>query len=168
MKSKFNLKLQLASAGLVAALTIAGAATAQTLPKEGRYDYTACWSGVSNLIAFSKTHSAFSFEMTGTNRSNPSGGLFDRTSFRCVGMNASFDGKISANTVCEAVDPDGDKRLTSFSQQGDKIVRENVTGTGKYEGMVASGIVEPMPPFPTIKSGTFQACNHQTGTYKLK
>jgi hypothetical protein len=70
--------------------------------------------------------------------------------------------------VCEAVDPHGDKRLASFSQQGDKIVRENVTGTGKYEGMVASGAVKPMPPFPTIKSGTFQTCNHQTGTYKLK
>jgi len=133
MKSKFNPKLQLASAGLVAALTIAGAATAQALPKEGRYDYTACWSGVSNLIAFSKTHSAFSFEMTGTTRSNLSGGLFDRNSFRCVGMNASFDGRISANTVCEAVDPDGDKRLASFSQQGDKIVRENVTGTGNMK-----------------------------------
>jgi hypothetical protein len=168
MKSKINLKLQFASAGLVAALTVVGAATAQTLPKEGRYDYTACWSGVSNLIAFSKTHSAFSYEMTGSIRSNPTGGLFDRNSFRCVGMNSSFDGKISASTVCEGVDPDGDKRLSSFSTQGDKVVRENVTGTGKYEGMVASGTVEPMPPFPTIKPGTFQACNHQTGTYKLK
>jgi hypothetical protein len=23
-------------------------------------------------------------------------------------------------------------------------------------------------PFPVIKAGTFQDCNHQTGTYKLK
>jgi len=23
-------------------------------------------------------------------------------------------------------------------------------------------------PFPMIKPGTFQGCNHQTGTYKLK
>ncbi len=28
------------------------------LPKEGNYDFTSCWSGVSNAIAFSKTHSA--------------------------------------------------------------------------------------------------------------
>jgi len=168
MKSKFDLKLQLASTGLIAVLAIAGTAAAQTIPKEGRYDYIACWSGVNTLIAFSKTHSAFSYEMTGTVRSNPAGGLFDRNSFRCVGMNSSFDGKISANTVCEALDPDGDKRLASFSQQGDKIVRENVVGTGKYEGMVASGTVNPMPPFPAIKPGTFQSCNHQTGTYKLK
>lgn len=168
MKSKCNSRWQFASAGLVGALTIASASIAQTIPKEGRYDYTACYSGVRNTLEFSKTHSASSSEYTGTIRTNPPGGLFDRSSFRCVGMNASLDGKISSHSVCESVDPEGDKRLASFSQQGDKVTRENVVGTGKYDGMVASGTVEPMPPFPTIKPGTFQACNHQMGTYKLK
>jgi hypothetical protein len=169
MKSGLNLKLQFAKAGLVAALTFAGTVYAQTLPKEGKYDFTGCWSGVSSLIAFSKTHSAFSYEMTGTTRSNPPGGFADKHSFRCVGMNASFDGKNTGTTVCEAIDRDGDKRLTYFSLTTDgKVIRENVTGTGKYEGMVASGLVMPLGPFPVIKAGTFQDCNHQTGTYKLK
>ena len=44
----------------------------------------------------------------------------------------------------------------------------NVVGTGKYEGMVASGTVRPLGPFPVIKAGTFQDCNHQSGTYELK
>jgi hypothetical protein len=151
------------------AVTSAGSAFAADLPKEGRYDFTGCWSGVSSVIEFSKTHSASSYEMTGTTRSNPPGGMFDNHTFRCVGLNASLDGKVSATTVCEAIDRDGDKRLSYFSRTSDgKVVRENVTGTGKYEGMVASGTVQPLGPFPVIKPGTFQSCNHQTGTYKLK
>ena len=143
-------------------------ALAGDLPKEGNYDYTSCWSGVNNVITFSKTHTASSFEMTGTNRSNPPGGVFDKNTFRCVGMNSSLDGKITASTVCEAIDVDGDKRLTSFSTGDGKVTRTFVLGTGKYEGMIATGTVEQLGPFPVIKDGTFQGCNHQTGTYKLK
>ena len=84
-------------------------------------------------------------------------------------MNSSLDGKITASTVCEAIDVDGDKRLTSFSTGDGKVTRTFVLGTGKYEGMVnTTGTVEPLGPFPAIKAGTFQDCNHQTGTYKLK
>jgi hypothetical protein len=34
--------------------------------------------------------------------------------------------------------------------------------------MVVTGTVEQLGPFPAIKDGTFQGCNHRTGTYKLK
>ena len=138
------------------------------IPTEGTYDFTSCWSGVANQIEFGKEYTALSYEMTGSTRSNPPGGLFDQNSFRCVGSNASLNGRRSSILTCETVDPDGDKRLIYFSVQGDQVIRENVTGTGKYEGMVASGTVKMLPPFPTVKPGTFQACNHQTGTYKLK
>jgi len=144
-------------------------AFAAELPKEGSYDYTACWSGANNVITFSKTHTASSYEMTGAIRSNPPGGMFDKHTFRCVGMNASLDGKSTGSTVCEAIDADGDKRLSYFSLGSDgKVTRENITGTGKFEGMVATGTVKPLGPFPVVKAGTFQDCNHQTGTYKLK
>ncbi|WP_156944783.1 hypothetical protein [Bradyrhizobium sp. Ec3.3] len=107
--------------------------------------------------------------MTGVVRSTIPGGMFDRHTFRCVGMNASLDGKATGTTVCEAIDEDGDKRLSYFSLGSDgKVARENVVGTGKYEGMVARGAVLPLGPFPVIKAGTFQDCNHQSGTYKLK
>src|SRR6476659_5933129 len=85
-------------------------AFAAELPKDGSYDYSSCHSGVNNVITFSKTYTASSFEIAGTNRSNPPGGLFDKSTYRCVGMNASFDGKITASAVCEAIDVDGDKR----------------------------------------------------------
>jgi len=148
----------------------ASAALAADFPKEGKYDYTACWSGVNNLINFSKTQTAFSYEMTGTTRSNPPGGIFDMNTFRCVGTNASLDGKNSGITVCEATDRDGDKRLAYFSAASDgTITRLEVAGTGKYDGMVLTGSkVTAVGPFPNIKAGTFQSCNHQTGNYKLK
>ena len=145
------------------------AALGAELPKEGNYDYTSCWAGVNNVISFSKDHNASSYEMTGVTRSNPSGGLFDKNSFRCVGTNSSMGERRSGIAVCEAIDADGDKRLTYFSVMPDgKITRETVTGTGKYDGMVASGKVEPLGPFPTVKAGSFQDCNRQIGTYKLK
>jgi hypothetical protein len=150
-------------------VTLAPSAFAAEPPKEGTYDYTSCWSGVSNRIDFSKTHFAYSYEQTGSIRSTSPGGMFDKESFRCVGMSASFAGKNSGSTVCESTDADGNKRLSSFSVGSDgKVTREFIAGTGKYEGMVTSGTVEPLGPFPVIKAGTFQACNHQTGTYKLK
>ena len=46
-------------------------AFAGELPKEGSYDLTACNSGVYSAITFSKNHTASSYEVTGTNRSNP-------------------------------------------------------------------------------------------------
>lgn len=87
-------------------LVCGGSALAADPPKEGSYDYTACWSGANNVITVSKTHTASSFEMTGTTRSNPPEGMFDKSTFRCVGMNASLDGKFTGSIVCETVDVD--------------------------------------------------------------
>ena len=163
----FNLR-SLPIAVLLAAAAL-GPAIAADLPKEGRYDFTACWAGISNTINFSKTHTASSFEMTGNIRSNPPDGLFDKESFRCVGINYALDGKNGGTTVCEALAADGAKRLAFFSTTPDgKVIRENVAGTGKYEGFSGSGTVQPLGPFPVVKPGTFQDCNHQTGTYKMK
>ncbi|KWV57331.1 hypothetical protein AS156_39120 [Bradyrhizobium macuxiense] len=154
---------------LLIAISATPSAFAIELPKEGSYDYTACWTGVNNTIAFSKGNTASGYELTGSILSNPPGGMFDKNSFRCVGMNASLDGKFTGGAVCESVDVDGDKRLSKFSLASDgSLTRETVAGTGKYEGMTVTGTVHPLGPFPVVKDGTVQDCNHQTGTYKLK
>lgn len=161
--------LQLVAVPLLIAAAAVSSAPAADISKEGRYDFISCWSGVSTEIVFSKTHSARTYEITGATRSNPPGGFADKTTFRCIGMNHSFDGKAGATSVCEMIDPDGDKRLAHFSTLGGNVVREHVAGTGKYDGMTMTGnVVQPLGPFPVIKPGTFQDCNEQTGTYKLK
>jgi hypothetical protein len=145
------------------------AMSAVNLPKEGSYDYTTCWSGTSSDIVFSKTHTANSYEMMGTIMSNPPGGPFDKSAYRCVGMGSMINGKAAGGNVCEVVDADGDKRLSQYTATADgKFTRELVAGTGKYEGMVMTTIVTNIGPFPPVKAGTFQGCNRQTGTYKLK
>lgn len=166
---KFATKLNLIFSGILAAFTVAESAVAQTFAKEGSYDFTACLSGTANPIAFSKTHFGFSYETMGTTRSNPPGGMMDNSTFRCVGMNASLGGKNSQNTLCEAVDRDGDKQLAYVVLASDgKVTREVLSGTGKFEGMQMSGIMVPLGTFPTIKPGAFQNCFHHTGSYKMK
>jgi hypothetical protein len=59
-------------------VTSQGRPLAGELPKEGSYDYISCHFGVSSAITFSKTYTGSSFELVGTNRSNPPGGLFEK------------------------------------------------------------------------------------------
>jgi hypothetical protein len=169
MKSRRKLKLQSIRIVLVAALAAASAATAQTLPKEGSYDYISCYAGVEHAtINFSKTFSANIREWTGMNRSNTPGGFLDMSSHRCVSLNANLDGKPSSTTICELVDRDGDKIMTRFVGDGTRSEATTPVGTGKYEGIVRAGTSVDIGQFPAIRSGTFQRCFRQTGTYKLK
>ena len=148
---------------------MAGSAFAADLPKEGRYDVTACFKKNVTRVDYSDTHYAWSYEEIGTSHSNPPGGLFDDEVVKCVGSTGSFDGKRTGSAVCVGVAKNGDKRLTRF-YYGDhgKVNREAVSGTGTYDGMVTKGTIEYPPPQPEIKTGPAEYCNHQTGTYKLK
>ncbi len=168
MKSATCLKPQFASLALLMVMS-ASSALAADLPKEGKYDMTACISGTAKRIAFDATHSVMTVEQSGTALSNPPGGFLDKGTFYCLGLGTSLAGKVTYETICQVALPDGDKILSTFTQEPDgKITRKFVAGTGIYEGIAGSGIVEAMGTFPTVMPGTFQNCNHQTGTYKLK
>ena len=145
-----------------------GQAAAAERPKEGTFEYTSCWAGTGNYIEFSKTHNGVSYEFVGTSRTNPPGGIFDMMSFRCVGFTRNIEGKSSGMNLCEAVDKDGDKILAQNIYEGPRSKNDAITGTGKYEGIVRSGIADSLGVFPAPKPGSIQGCNHQTGTYKLK
>jgi len=167
-----KIALTIKSIALVAAVSSTatlGTAGAADFPKEGKYDYTGCYSGMVNVIAFSKTHRGLNYEFTGSSRSNPAGGIFDKTSFHCVGSAAEFDKKYSGMVTCHEKDHDGDSLLTHFLAGDDrKWARQTIAGTGKYEGIVTNGTFELLGPFPIAKPGTFQNCSRQTGTYVLK
>ena len=151
-----------------------GPAAAAELPKEGTYDLLSCWSGTGTNIQLSKDF-GFSYELTGSNISNPPGGAFDKTSYRCVGLFTNIEGQITQTQVCETVDQSGDRFLAQTTtedpgQEGvsPRRIRENViAGTGKYEGMTRTGVNQTYA-VPEMKPGTFQRCGHATGTYKLK
>ena len=161
------MKSILAMTVLIAAI---GPAAAAELPKEGKYDFSDC-SVATGLygIEFSKTNSASSYELVGTNRSNPPGGLFDMTSFRCLGLNTTIDAKQSATGVCEVLDKDGDKILIRYDTDAQGKINESaIAGTGKYEGIISRSTTTEVTQAPLAKPGSFQICLHETGTYKLK
>ena len=169
MKQRFNMKLRLAEASLLAVLTASGTASAAALPKQGNYAFEACFSGVGNLVAFSRDDRGVSFEMLGENRSDAPGGMLDHSAFRCVGAHMWLGGEETLNVLCEVVDRDGDKQLAKVVMASNGGVTRNVVaGTGKYQGMQMSGTIVASGKFPSVKPGTFQGCNHQTGTYVLK
>ena len=162
--------------GVIVAIGAIGQAAAAELPKEGKADMTTCYTVTTNDITFSKTHTAATYEIIGTNTSNPPGGIFDQTGFRCVGLNSIIDGRFSATTICESVDKDGDKIMTRLIVgsadgvgQDDTHVGETtvIAGTGKYEGMTRTGTMENYP-IRSAKPRIIQRCGRGTYTYKLK
>jgi hypothetical protein len=124
-----------------------GQAAAAELPKEGKYDFSDCSVATAlHGIEFSKTNGASSYEFVGTNRSNPPGGMFDMTSFRCVGLDTTIDAKQSATGVCEVIDKDGDKVLVRYDTDAQGRINESaIAGTGKYEGIISRSTTLRLP-----------------------
>jgi hypothetical protein len=121
---------------LIAAI---GPLSAAELPKEGKYDFSDCGVATGLYgIEFSRTNVASSYKYVGTNRSNPPGGMFDMTSFKCVALNTTINAKQSATGVCEVLDKDGDKLLTRYDTDAQgETERVGDSGTGKYEGVIS-------------------------------
>jgi len=171
MTTKSHVKPLLTSATLAGALVVAAAAAAagpQHLAKEGAFAYRACYSGTSKAVVLSKSQVAFSVDLTGENVADTPGTFLDHASFRCEGIGTRFGKERTDKTACLFVDQDGDKALALVTMRNGKWHRQDIGGTGKYDGMVVHADVESMGRFPTMQPGTFQGCNHVAGTYKLK
>jgi hypothetical protein len=160
--------------GMISVATFVAAASgslavAADLPKEGSYDYNACFTRNTVRIVFSDAHTAYSYNEAATAVSTAPGGMFDGDSVRCVGAVAISNGKRMNLSICEGVAKNGDKRLTRFQYDADgKLVREEVAGTGMYDGMVTTGTVKTVVPEKEIQPGVTTFCNQATGTYKMK
>jgi len=151
------------------AIASAGCALAADLPKEGSYDYKACFTRNITPINFSDAYSAYSYNETATTVSTKPGGMFDGESVRCVGTVFIANGKRTNLSICEGVAKNGAKRLTRFQYDADGTrVREEVAGTGMYEGMVTTGTAKTVVPEKEIQPGVTTFCNQLTGTYKMK
>lgn len=163
---------RIASIGVVCVVAFTNPAFTADLPKEGNYDYTTCFTRTVTYVEYSPTQSAWSYSERGRSVSDPPGGMFDGDENQCLGMTASLDGRRYGNAACIGVAKDGAKRFTRFwyGDDGKKLQRETIAGTGKYDGMVTTGTVQDVKAPPSMKPGTqtFDWCNRQVGTYKLK
>ena len=164
-----RLATRIISAATLVAAAPGGLAFAADLPKEGRYDYKVCFTRNTSRIDFSEAHRAYSYDETGTAVSAAPGGMFDGDTVRCVGTVSITNGKRTNLSICEGVAKNGDKRLTRLQYDATgKLVREELAGTGIYEGMVTTGIAKEVEPPREIRPGVTTYCNQATGTYKMK
>jgi hypothetical protein len=164
-----NAKSGMISVAMLVAVTSSGLTFAADLPKEGSYDYKACFTRNITRIDFSDAHRAYSYNETATAVSDTPGGMFDGESVRCVGTVSISNGKRTNLSICEGAAKNGSKRLTRFQYDADgKLVREEVAGTGMYEGMVTTGSAKGVVPEKEVQPGVTTFCNQLTGTYKMK
>ena len=148
---------------------------AVTMPREGSFDFNYCLAGRSTTVMqVSDNVMAGSFEVTAGIYSNVPGGPFDGQGSHCVGTWAVADGKYTDSGYCVTVDADGDKFIMDYKTgplpvgqpaKGKWIV---AGGSGKYTGMTASGDYRGVLQSVPAVAGGFQACNRNTGTYKLR
>src|ERR1051325_7161719 len=77
------------------------------MPKEGKYDYMACWSGTRQASKFSDTHSMVSYDFSGIIHANQPDRTFDKNTCRCIAIMFIAERKfISGSNLCEATDKD--------------------------------------------------------------
>ncbi len=163
-----NLSGLVVLAGVVA--SIGSAQGAVDIPKEGRLDYNYCMVGKSDYTELRPGLAMGAWDLGASTYANGGTKAFDRMGSRCVGWYEIVDGKYSDTHVCTLVDADGDKWMSKGQTHPDFSGKWTaIGGTGKYEGLTASGIFQQIgdvpPPFAP---GAFNKCNRITGTYKLR
>jgi hypothetical protein len=155
---------------LVAAILVAGPvlALATDLPRAAQFEFIACLAGEQVSIAHGPNHVVGTAEILGTQRSNPSGALFDLTSSRCVYSYGYLAGNYEANGFCEFRDGQGDTYLLRINRPpGQAGVLDGVHGTGKYAGMSLRGEYDRSASFPDTP-GHVNTCVKATGTFSFQ
>lgn len=171
MKSRWNLKLQFANAGLVTVLSIAGTAAAATVSKEGSFQGMTCYTGPAHVAAEVKGHVGISYDLIGT-QIRKEGELGYLGSAHCVGSAMIIGNDRSDQGSCVDTDPDGDHIFLVYSSSmGNQPVGtwKAVAGDGKYAGIEASGTyANDVRPVKPVRADTTQVCNKEAGSWKLK
>jgi hypothetical protein len=164
-----HLDLTLRTAAAAACLSLPWVAAAAQPPKEGTLDFNFCFAGTVEHSEISTRLSTGSFQSLAALHSNPAGGAFDRQGARCFGTYAFVDGKHLGVGYCVHVDPDGDRWLQKWEAGADFTgTWSAMGGTGKYDGMQASGRFKPINFVASALPNSVQHCNHNTGSYRLK
>ena len=167
------MKLALAVAVVVVAVSTAGSALAGkvNIPKEGNYEFDFCFVGhARNLAAADKVFVAH-YDVVANLKTSPPGRPFDRVGSLCYGTYVNLNGRQQEFGVCELTDLDGDKWWMEYHGNADGAggTYNAAHGAGKYEGMTLRGEYRIDNAWGSAsKEISFQGCNPNKGTYKLK
>jgi hypothetical protein len=151
--------MPLAAAGLVSL-----AASAQ-IPKEGPIDWTICWGGPVYTVVATPQDRFGTYAVTGAMRA--SNGPAETMSLECIGTFESRGSSGKSQGYCVFQDAAGDRIFGTDDRDAKGYVFEFLGGSGKYAGITASGVIEPLAALRPMRDGTLQACRRLRGTYKM-
>jgi hypothetical protein len=150
-------------------LVCAQGALAAGPEREGTFDAMSCYAGPVQIIADASGQLGMSYDVVGTEIRKP-GELGYLASTRCVGSFVRAGGESIDSGLCVVSDPDGDRYFRAYSWKGQSTgTWKAVGGTGKYEGIEASGTYSGVirPPKP-VRPDVLQVCNQEAGRWKLR
>jgi hypothetical protein len=158
--------------GVILVSAVPGVLAAAPMSKEGRFDFTLCFAGKIDHMVVGKDIGSGSYDLAASIYANGELKAFHRTAARCVGTYVTIRGKFSDAGYCVVTDEDNDKWLMKYATDiGTDYFHgrwEAVEGSGKYEGMTATGEYKTLGTTPAAQPGGLQGCNHNSGTYKLR
>jgi hypothetical protein len=167
------MKIALAVAVGVVAVSTAGPGFAGkvNIPKEGSYEFDFCVVGRGKTLSAGDKLFVMNYELDANLRSTPPGRAFDRMGSRCYGIYINLNGNPQESGICELTDLDGDKWWMDYhgTWDGGGGTYKAVHGTGKYDGITLQGEYHIDNSWGNAsKEVSFQGCNPNKGTYKLK
>lgn len=141
------------------------------IPKEGSYEFDFCPIGRGKIFSEGDKLFVMNYDLDAITRSASPGKAFDRMGARCYGIYSNFNGRQQEAGMCELTDLDGDKWWMEYrgNPDGKGGTYTSAHGTGKYDGMTLRGEYRIDNDWGSIsKEVSFQGCNPNKGTYKLK
>jgi len=163
-------RLICAYVALLTAFATGQAVAAPTVAKEGTFEGMTCYAGPNNMIADGKGLFASSYDSIGT-PIRKDGELGYLSSNHCVGSVSVVGKELTESGACLQTDPDGDRVFMVYGRRNQEPgTWRVVSGTGKYEGIEASGTWKSgtVRPVKQDRQGFFQLCNTEAGSWKLK
>jgi hypothetical protein len=155
---------------LLAVVSTGQALAATAVPKDGSYEGLTCYTGPSTVIADGKGQVAGTYDIIGT-PIRKEGELGYLSSNHCVGSFSVVGKELTDSGSCLQTDPDGDRFFLVYSRRNQEPgTWKIVSGTGKYDGMEASGtwVAGAVRPVKQDRPGYVQVCNKEAGSWKLK
>ena len=139
------------------------------MPKEGKYEFGWCYVAQGKVQTSGDKLFVVTYHGIANSHTDQPGTPFDQVSGRCYGTFAKINGKSQGFGVCEMTDQDGDKWWMEYhdNTEGSGGTYTAPVGTGKYDGMALNGEYRSLT-WPSTPDATFQGCNPNKGTYKLR
>ncbi len=140
--------------------------------KEGSFETVICYAGPMQMTAIGKVWGA-TLDVVGTPMAKE-GELLYGTSARVMDYSSNVGNEAADDASSLFIDADGDRFLLMYS--GHYAIGapgpgtwKAVAGTGKYEGIEASGTyIHVNQPVNRARADWYQGCDKDTGHWKLK